>query len=148
MVRVGSTGGQPWVEAVPTRDSSFAGRTFSRWHLVGGNGDAPNVAEIWATGDHDVSAHAHDVDEILYVLRGAIEVNGRTLTKNDVAFIPRGSSYRARVVTPEGSHVLRVEFPQPRERAAANEYGAKVWRGPLTAEGVPDVGDSDESEKR
>jgi quercetin dioxygenase-like cupin family protein len=137
----GTTKSKPWIEALPTeRGAPFTGRTFSRFHLTGDGGDVPNVGEIWATSDHAVDAHAHDADELLYVLSGAIEVNGRRLEANDVVFIPRGSSYGARVLTAEGSRVLRVEIPNAGRRAESPEYDARVWPGPLTADGVPRLG--------
>jgi len=136
----GTTEGKPWVEALPTEDgASFNGRTFSRFHIVGNSGAVPTIGEIWATSDHAVESHAHDADELLYVLSGAIEVNGRRLEANQVVFIPRGSAYSARVLTDEGSRVLRVEFPNAGSRAEGPEYEARTWRGPLTAEGVPDL---------
>jgi hypothetical protein len=30
----GTTEGQPWVEALPTQRGRFAGRTFSRFHIL------------------------------------------------------------------------------------------------------------------
>jgi hypothetical protein len=50
---------------------------------------------------------------MLYVLSGAIEVNGQILRPNEAVFIPRGESYRARVVSDGGGHALRVAFPNP-----------------------------------
>src|SRR5215213_2526276 len=74
----GTTEGKPWVEALPAeRGSMFTGRTFSRFHIVGDGGALPTVCEIWATSDHAVKSHAHGSSELLYVLSGAIEVNGR-----------------------------------------------------------------------
>src|SRR4051794_1872336 len=105
----GATGNQPWTETLPTpRGAQFTGRTFCRFHMTGDPRTVPAVAEIWATSDPAVEGHAHDSDELLYVLRGAIEVNGRSLRTNEMVFIPRGDSYRARVVSSEGSHVLRL----------------------------------------
>src|SRR5437763_1356102 len=107
----GKTVDKPWVEAIPTaRGDGFTGRTFSRFHIIGDRA-VPQVCEIWATSDHSVNSHAHDADELLYVLSGTIEVNGQKLEANEVVFIPRGSAYSARVLSEEGSHVLRVEFP-------------------------------------
>jgi mannose-6-phosphate isomerase-like protein (cupin superfamily) len=97
------------------------------------------VAEIWATSDHAVEGHAHDSDEMLYVLSGSIEVNGRTLAPNEVVVIPRGDSYRARVVSEEGSHILRVAFSSDQDGSEPQEYDAKRWTGPLTDTGFPDV---------
>src|SRR5690242_5319403 len=96
----GSTQGQPWSETIPTeRGAHFTGRTFCRFHIVGDPRTVPAVGEIWATAEHAVEGHAHDTDEFLYVLRGAIEVNGRLLQANEAVFIPRGDSYHARVVS-------------------------------------------------
>jgi mannose-6-phosphate isomerase-like protein (cupin superfamily) len=133
----GTAEGKPWVEALPTERGTFSGRTFSRFHIVSGDGSAPTVGEIWATRDHAVESHAHDADELLYVLSGAIEIDGRRLGQNEVAYIPRGSSYGARVLTDEGARVLRVELPNAGGRVEGAEYEAKVWRGPLTDGGVP-----------
>jgi mannose-6-phosphate isomerase-like protein (cupin superfamily) len=136
----GTTEGQPWVEALPTEGGSrFTGRTFSRFHMVGNGGALPTICEIWATSDHCVEGHAHDSSELLYVLTGAIEVNGRRLEANEVVFIPAGSSYSARVLGDEGSHVLRVELPNGGRRTEASEYDARVWSGPLTSDGFPEV---------
>ena len=136
---VGSTKGQPWTETVPTnRAPHFTGRTFFRLHMVGEG--LPTIAEIWATSDHAVEGHAHAADELLYVLDGAIEVNDRTLGRNEVAFISAGTSYVARVVSEGGSHVLRVEFPHANSGDDPPEHDAKPWRGPLTDEGFPDLG--------
>ena len=137
----GATEGKPWVEALPTERGTFTGRTFSRFHIVaGGDGSVPTVGEIWATRDHAVEAHAHDADELLYVMSGAIEINGRGLGPNEVVYIPRGSAYSARVLTDEGARVLRVELPNAGGRIEVSEYDARVWRGPLTDEGVPMLG--------
>lgn len=138
----GATEGKPWVEALSTeRGSTFAGRTFSRFHIVSNGRTAPSISEIWAT--HAVESHAHDSDELFHVLRGAIEVNGRRLGPNDVLFIPGGSRYSARVLTEEGSHLLRIELPSTGSRARGPEYDARPWRGPLTADGFPDLSESD-----
>lgn len=82
----GTTEGRPWVEALPTQPGRFTGRTFSRFHIVDADGSVPTVGEIWATSDHAVESHAHDADELLYVLSGAIAVNGRRLRSNEVVF--------------------------------------------------------------
>jgi redox-sensitive bicupin YhaK (pirin superfamily) len=135
---IGSTRRKPWTEALPTeRGARFTGRTFSRFHIVG-RGTTPTVGEIWATGAHSVEAHAHEEDELLYVLSGAIEVDGRLLRENDVAFLPRGAAYAARVASPEGSRVLRIALPGG-AAPGAPEYDARVWTGPLTEAGVPDL---------
>lgn len=136
----GTTREQPWTETLPTaRGAGFTGRTFCRFHFTGGAAAIPSVAEIWATSDHAVEGHAHDADELLYVLSGAIEVNGHTLQANEMVFIPSGDSYRARVVSQEGSHVLRVALPRPSNDAHPPEYDARPWSGPLTADGFPDL---------
>jgi redox-sensitive bicupin YhaK (pirin superfamily) len=134
MITFGTTKGAPWVEAVATAEHPFSGRTFSRLHV--NSRDAPVVAEIWATSDHVVVPHAHGTDELLYVLSGAIEIDGRRLEANEVVFIRAGTAYSARVLTPEGSHVLRVAFAGDRE---AGEYEARVWRGAVTEDGFPDL---------
>src|SRR3712207_3745650 len=128
----GTTEGKSWVEALPTERATFAGRTFSRFHIMGAGNSVPTVGEIWATSDHAVDAHAHDADELLYVLRGAIEVNGRRLGANEVVFIPGGASYSARVLTGDGARVLRIELPGAISQGEGAEYDARVWRGPLT----------------
>ena len=133
----GTTEGKPWVEALPTGRGAFTGRTFSRFHIVGDGGSGPTVGEIWATSDHAVESHAHDADELLYVLSGAVEVGGRRFGPNEVVFIPRGASYGARVLTEEGARVLRVELPNADGRSEGREYDARVWRGRLTETGVP-----------
>ena len=136
---IGTTRGKAWIEAVPTdRGARFTGRTFSRFHIAGGEG-APSVGEIWATGEHAVEAHAHDSDELFYVLSGAIEIDGRLLCVNDAVFIPRATAYAARVTSPEGSRVLRVALPSADARPEAPEYEARVWAGPLTEDGVPRI---------
>lgn len=58
-----------------------------------------------------VESHAHDADELLYVLSGAIAVNGRRLESNEIVFIPKGSAYSAQVLTDEGARVLRIGLP-------------------------------------
>ena len=142
----GTTEGKPWIEALPTERGTFTGRTFSRFHLVDDRGAVPMVGEIWATSDHAVESHAHDADELLYVLRGAIAVNGRRLGSNEVVFIPRGTSYRARVLTNEGARVLRIELPKAAGREEGAEYEARVWQGPLTDDGVPQLGMATEND--
>jgi hypothetical protein len=137
----GTTGGQAWVEALPTRRSaSFTGRTFSRLHILGNRDAIPTIGEIWATSDHAVEAHAHDADELMYVLSGAIEVNGQRLGPNEVIFIPGGTVYGARVLSCEGSRVLRVVLPHAQSSAEEPEYEARTWAGPLTVDGLPDLG--------
>ena len=136
----GTTEGQPWIEALPTQRGRFTGRTFSRFHIVNAGGAVPTVGEIWATSDHAVESHAHDADELLYVLSGAIAVNGQRLGSNEVVFIPRGASYSAQVLTDEGARVLRIELPSAAGREDGTEYEARVWRGPLTDDGVPQLG--------
>jgi mannose-6-phosphate isomerase-like protein (cupin superfamily) len=134
----GTTKDKFWVEALPTEHgSTFTGRTFSRFHLAGDGGGVPTVCEIWATPEHAVEAHAHDAAELLYVLGGIIELNGRKLAVNDVVFIPRGDSYSARVLSDEGCHVLRIELPGDGRSAEVSEYEARVWNGALTAKGYP-----------
>ena len=135
----GTTEGQPWVEALPTQRGRFAGRTFSRFHIVNAGSSVPAVGEIWATSDHAVESHAHDADELLYVLSGAIAVNGRRLGSNEVVFIPSGASYSAQVLTDEGARVLRIELPNAAGRDAGTEYEARVWQGRLTADGIPRI---------
>ena len=135
----GTTEGQPWVEALPTELGRFTGRTFSRFHVVNAGGSVPTVGEIWATSDHAVEAHAHDADELLYVMSGAIAVNDRRLGSNEVAFIPRGASYSAQILSDEGARVLRIELPNTAGRDEETEYEARVWRGPLTDDGVPQL---------
>lgn len=134
----GTTEGKAWVEALPTERGRFKGRTFSRFHLPGEASSVPTVCEIWATCDHSVDAHAHDADELLYVLSGAIAVNGRRLEANEVVFIPGGTAYSARVLTDEGARVLRVELPGG-SGAEGQEYTARVWDGPLRTDGVPQL---------
>jgi mannose-6-phosphate isomerase-like protein (cupin superfamily) len=139
-VTFGTTEGKSWVEAVPTgHGPTFTGRTFSRFHIVGDGGAVPNVCEIWAAGDHAVESHAHDRDELLYVLSGAVEIDGRRVEANGVVFIPRGTAYGARVLSVEGSHVLRVEIPNGGRGVEAPEYEARAWTGPLTGEGIPNL---------
>jgi mannose-6-phosphate isomerase-like protein (cupin superfamily) len=134
----GTTVGKPWVEAIPTeRGASFTGRTFSRLHVFGNTSGVPFVGEIWATSDHAVESHAHESDEMLFVLSGAIEVNGQMLESNEVVFIPRGTEYRARVLSDPGSHILRIEMPNASSEARVSEYEVKNWNGPLTENGVP-----------
>lgn len=136
----GTTEGKQWIEALPAEHSStFTGRTFSRFHIIGDGGAVPNICEIWATSDHVVESHAHNFSELLYVLSGAIEVNGRRLEANDVVFIPRGAAYHARVLTDEGTHILRVELPNAGSSAERSEYEARAWSGPLTADGYPEL---------
>jgi mannose-6-phosphate isomerase-like protein (cupin superfamily) len=139
VIRYGTTKQRPWIEAIPTSRHGFSGRTFSRFQLASGEPGVPNVAEIWASSGHAAAAHAHDSDEVLYVLSGAIEIDGRRLEANDVAFIPAGTAYDARVVSADGSHVLRIELRGAAAGAAEAEYEARTWRGPLTAAGLPDL---------
>src|SRR5215475_7400906 len=123
----GTTIGKPWVEAIPTdRGASFTGRTFSRLHMLGNASDVPFVGEIWATSDHSVESHAHESDEMLYVLSGAIEVNGQKLESNEMVFIPRRTEYRARVLSDPGSHILRIEMPNASSEAPESEYDVKT----------------------
>ena len=139
----GTTVGKTWTEALPTRrGAQFTGRTFSRFHIVSDSGAVSSVGEIWATSDHAVESHAHDSDELLYVLSGAIEVNGQKLGINDVVFIPKGTSYSARVLADEGSHILRIDMANADRHAEVSEYDARDWEGPLTNEGVPHLGKS------
>jgi hypothetical protein len=134
----GTTRGQGWTETLPANGgANFTGRTFFRLHLLGEG--LPTIAEIWATRDHRVEGHAHAADELLYVLGGAIEVNGRRLERNEVEFIPAGTKYTARVASDGGSHVLRVEFPHGSDHDGPPEYDARPWPGPLTNEGFPDL---------
>ncbi|HKA21548.1 MAG TPA: hypothetical protein VKN18_24950 [Blastocatellia bacterium] len=73
----GTTISKLWVEAIPTeRGPSFTGRTFSRLHMFGNASGVTFGGEIWATSDPAVESHAHESDEMLYVLSGAIEING------------------------------------------------------------------------
>jgi mannose-6-phosphate isomerase-like protein (cupin superfamily) len=144
----GTTEGKQWVEALPTERGTFTGRTFSRFHMVGGRGAVPTVGEIWATADHAVDSHAHDADELLYVLSGAIEINGRRLGANEIVFIPKGTSYSAQVSTAEGAHVLRVELPNATGEGEGAEYETRVWQGPLTMDGVPHIGAAANGEGR
>lgn len=135
----GTTQRKEWVEAIPKDESSFAGRTFSRFHIYDADRNVPTVGEIWATSDHSVQSHAHDADELLYVLSGVIIINGCNLGPNEVVFIPKGESYGARVITSDGARVLRIELPANGRATAESEYEAKVWRGPLTDEETPDL---------
>ena len=141
----GTTENKTWVEALPAERGMFTGRTFSRFHIVSA-ADSPTVGEIWATSDHAVEAHAHEVDELLYILSGAIAVNGRKLGPNEVVFIPRGTAYGARVLTEEGARVLRIELSNASGRSEGAEYEARVWQGPLAEDGVPHLGLGSESD--
>lgn len=135
----GSTRSKQWTEAVPgSKAHSFTGRTFSRLHMPGDIA-TPSVGEIWATHDHAIEPHAHGSDEVLYVLHGAIEVGGQKVCENEVIFLPRGTSYSARVVSDEGAHVLRIELPNGGIQPSPPEYAARVWNGPLTQEGFPSI---------
>ncbi len=137
----GTTEGQGWTETLPTsRGAPFTGRTFFRVHIPGDRETVPVICEIWATADHAVEGHAHDSDELLFVLSGEIRVNGRVLRANEVAFIPRHSSYEARVMSMEGAHILRMEFPNPVGGVHEPEYEARPWSGPVTSAGFPDLG--------
>ena len=136
----GTTEGKRWVEALPTARGTFTGRTFSRFHIAGAGGPVPTVCEIWATSDHAVESHAHDADELFYVLSGAIEINGRRLGAGEVVFIPRGTSYGARVLTGGGAHVLRIQLPNGDGRGEGGEYDARVWQGRLADDGLPNLG--------
>ena len=135
----GTTENKPWVEALPTEHGEFTGRTFSRFHVVGGSDSIPTVCEIWATSDHAVEAHAHNADELLYVVTGVISLNNQVLKSNGVVFIPRGASYRARVLSDGGAHVLRIELPNAGNATGDAEYEVRVWTGPLTESGMPDL---------
>jgi hypothetical protein len=68
---------------------------------------------------------------------GVIAINGRELGPNEVVFIPRGAAYNARVMDGEGARVLRVELPGGARDIGDAEYDARVWRGPLTDDGIP-----------
>lgn len=138
----GKTENKPWVEALPTEQGQFSGRTFSRFHVMGDDDSIPTVCEIWATSDHAVEAHAHNADELLYVLRGVISLNRHTLKSNAVVFIPRGAAYSARVLSDGGAHVLRIELPNGGNVAGEAEYQARLWNGPLTEGGLPDLSSS------
>ena len=119
----GTTKGMAWSETLPTaRGAPFTGRTFCRCHLPGDQETVPSMHEIWATSEHAVEGHAHDSNELLYVLKGVIEVNGQTLERNEVVFIPRGTSYRARVLSVEGAHVLRIGFANAAGEASGPEF--------------------------
>jgi mannose-6-phosphate isomerase-like protein (cupin superfamily) len=142
----GTTEGKSWVEALPTQRATFTGRTFSRSHIIGDSGSVPTVGEIWATSDHAVDSHAHDAAELLYVLSGAIAVNEQRVEANGVVFIPGGTSYSARVLTDGGARVLRIELPDAGSRDEGTEYEARVWQGPLTDEGVPQLDLTSENE--
>ncbi len=39
----GTTERQPWVEALPVEQGRFAGRTFSRFHIVNAGSSVPTV---------------------------------------------------------------------------------------------------------
>jgi redox-sensitive bicupin YhaK (pirin superfamily) len=136
---IGTTRSKTWTETLPTeRGARFEGRTFFRLLMAGKS--LPSIAEIWATAEHAVEGHSHDASELLYVLSGAIEVNGRTVSQNEVAFIPSGSHYTARVLSSQGSHVLRVEFPHDETQdEPAPEYDMRPWSGPLGNDGFPDL---------
>jgi len=135
---VGTTQGKQWTETLPTdRGARFTGRTFFRLHILA---DAlPVIGEIWATSDHAVNGHSHEADEMWYVLNGAIEVNGQALGKNELAFIPAGSHYTARIVSDGGGHVLRIAFPSATSHDEPPEYDSRPWIGPLTHDGFPDL---------
>lgn len=140
MIRCGTTEGAPWSETLATaHGAAFTGRSFSRCHLPGDMQGVPTVHEIWATSEHAVEGHAHGGAELLYVLTGEIEVSGQTLGVNELAFIPGGVSYTARVRSRDGCHVLRVAFPGPDVSACEPEYAARVWSGPVTTSGFPDL---------
>ncbi len=135
---IGTTQGKQWIETLPTeRGGRFSGRTFFRLHMLGEG--LPVVAEIWATSDHAVDGHSHDAAEMLYVLDGSIEVNGKTLGRNELAFIPAGSHYTARIVSNGGGHVLRIALPSATSVDEAPEYDARPWGGPLSSDGFPDL---------
>jgi mannose-6-phosphate isomerase-like protein (cupin superfamily) len=136
---VGTTQGKQWTETLPTsRGAHFTGRTFFRLHALGEG--LPTIGEIWATSDHAVDGHSHDADEMLYVLKGAIEVNGRAIGTNEFALIPAGSHYTARVTSDGGGHVLRIVFPHEASHDEPAEYDARPWEGPITHDGFPDLG--------
>jgi hypothetical protein len=77
---------------------------------------------------------------LFYVLSGTIEIDGRRLEAGDVVFIPKGSAYGARVLSDEGSRVLRIEIPNMDAPVESPEYEARIWQGALTEEGVPHLG--------
>jgi hypothetical protein len=140
-MRYGTTEGKPWIETLPTqRGAPFTGRTFSRIHILASGGSVPTVGEIWADSDHAVESHAHGTDELLYVLRGAIEVNGRRVGRNELVFIASGEAYSARVISEEGSHVLRIVMGNGERGEEDPEYDGRTWEGTLTEEGFPELG--------
>jgi hypothetical protein len=60
----------------------------------------------------------------------------RLVATHETVFIPRGTSYAARVTSDNGSRVLRVELPGGNRRRPA-EYEGRIWRGPVHEDGTP-----------
>ncbi len=61
-----------------------------------GNEDEPSLKEVRIAPDTLVEAHAHDTDEIIYVLDGELHLGARVLTAGSSVLIPGRTLYAFR----------------------------------------------------
>lgn len=76
-----------------------------------GSGEHPQLVELHYEPESEIRLHAHDEDEIIYVLDGAMRINNRTVGPGACLTIPGGTFYGFHA-GPEGLRILNF---RPRE---------------------------------
>lgn len=99
-----------------------------------GSADSPSLAEVRAGPDKPTVPHAHEVDEIVYVLEGSLHVGDRAYGPGCAIHVPANTMYAFRV-GPEGVRYLNMK-PRAdvsyisRERFVAEGYRDKRRKAP------------------
>jgi hypothetical protein len=72
-----------------------------------GDAHSPSLVEVRASPDKPATAHAHETDEIVYVLEGELVIGRRVFGPESAVFIPANTLYSFRV-GPEGVRYLNM----------------------------------------
>ena len=107
----------------------------------------PRILELWYEGGFSSLRHQHGVDEIFYIVKGSMFVNGYELTAGSAVVVPKLTQYGPEYTGAEGAHFYRMELwdsehgstertlgpPAPGEMRP----GAREWTGAMRDFGAP-----------
>jgi quercetin dioxygenase-like cupin family protein len=117
-VRLTTEDQQPWIVSGDRRLSDEErgklreGELRSEFRIrEPGSAEHPQLVELRYAPDSEISLHAHDEDEILYVLEGEMRINNRSVGPGACLTIPGGVFYGFRA-GPQGLKILNF---RPRE---------------------------------
>jgi quercetin dioxygenase-like cupin family protein len=111
-VRIRTEDQLPWLTSGLRADREGAqmimedGGTASAYKIrEPGTDTEPQLVEIRFHAHEEIELHSHDEPEIIYILKGSMEINNRTLEPGTSIFIDGGVFYQFRA-GPEGLHFL------------------------------------------